>query len=77
MLDGNEVEQPIGKSGKAVVDVSPFGVVKASINWSEGGVTAGASVEVDVVDILEKLAAKSDNKIDDAIVAVVKNALGR
>lgn len=77
MLEGNEVDQQIGKSGKAVVDVSPFGVVKASINWSEGGVTAGASVEVDVIDILEKLAVKSDNKIDDAIVNMVKSALGR
>lgn len=77
MLDGNEVEQPIGKSGKAIVDVSPFGVAKAEITWSEGGTKAGAFIEVDVVEILEKLAAKTDNKVDDALVGMVKSALGR
>lgn len=29
-----------------------------------------------LIEILEKLAAKSDNKIDDALVAAAKRALG-
>lgn len=77
MLDGNEVEKAIGKSGLAIVDVNAQGIARAEANWAEGGVKAGAFVEVDVVEILEKLAAKSDNKIDDAIVGMIKSALGR
>lgn len=77
MLEGNEVEKKIGKGGLAIVDVSASGIARAEANWAEGGVKAAAIIEIDVVPILEMLAAKTDNKIDDAMVAMIKGALGR
>lgn len=77
MLEGVEVTKPIGSGGLAIVDVTPQGIARAEANWSEGGVKAGAFVEVDVIAILEKLVAKSENKFDDAMFAMVKGALGR
>jgi hypothetical protein len=76
-LEGNEVEQKIGSGGLAIVDVSANGIARAEANWSEGGVKAGAFVEIDVILILEKLVVKSDNKMDDALLGMVKSALGR
>lgn len=77
MLEGPEKQGAIGAGGSYIVDVTPQGIAKAEASWSEGGVKAGAFVEVDVVEILEKLALKSDNKIDDAVVNMIKGALGR
>ncbi len=61
-----ELEGKIGSVGTYSVDVTSKGIVKATVG-----------VEVDLVAELEKLALKSDNKIDDAIVNMVKAALGR
>lgn len=61
-----EVQGKIGSVGSYSVDVTPQGIVKATVG-----------VEIDVVVELEKLAAQSDNKIDDAMVAMIKSALGR
>lgn len=77
VMEGNELEKQFGKSGAIVLDVSSSGIATAKIDWAEGGTKAGVFVEVDVMSILEKLAANTDNKIDDAMVGMVKSALGR
>lgn len=64
MLEGNELEGKIGEAGSYAVDVNDKGVAKLT-------------VEIDVVAELEKLAKRTDNQIDDKIVAMVKSALGR
>lgn len=66
MLDGKEVEHKLGEYGTVSVDVDAKGVVEVA-----------ASVKVDLIAELEKLAARSDNSVDDKIVALVKAALGR
>lgn len=75
-------EGQIGNVGSYDLEVSAKGVAtaKASVEIGEADlkpVKASVMVEVDVVVALEILAKKSDNKVDDAIVAMVKNALGR
>jgi hypothetical protein len=77
MFEGTEKQGPIGAGGAYIVDVTDKGIAKAEAKWSEGGVSAGVFVEVDVITILEKLAAQSSNKIDDAMVSMIKGALGR
>lgn len=68
----------IGNVGKYDLEVSSQGVAKATVGIKlEGGVEANVGLSVDVVELLEMLAKKSDNKVDDALVAMVKNALGR
>lgn len=75
-------EGQIGNVGSYDLEVSAKGVAtaKASVEIGEAElkpVKASVMVEVDVVVALEILAKKSDNKVDDALVAMVKNALGR
>lgn len=77
VMEGNELEKQFGKSGAVVLDVNASGIATAKIDWAEGGTKAGIFVEVDVMSILEKLAASTDNKIDDAMVSMIKGALGR
>lgn len=76
-FEGNEVEKKVGAGGLAIVDVSSSGIARAEINYAEGALKGGAYVEIDVVQALEQLAAKTDNKVDDAMVAMIKGALGR
>ena len=40
-----------------------------------GDAKAGMVIELDAIKFAEKLAAKSENKLDDAFVAMVKGAL--
>lgn len=76
-LEGNEVEGKIGSGGGYIVDVDAKGMVKAELTYAEGSVKGGAFVELDLVDLLEKAAAKTENTIDDAAVKMIKSALGR
>lgn len=75
-LEGKELEGPIGDIGKYEVDVDKTGMVKisASVGKDFDGVKASneLSVEVSIFTLLEKLTAKTDTKIDDAIVAKLK-----
>jgi hypothetical protein len=66
MLEGTELEGKIGDYGSYKADITPGGIVEVSV-----GVT------FDIIAELEKLAKKTDNSIDDKIVALVKAALGR
>ncbi len=77
MLEGNEIEKSVGSGGKAVVDVSGQGIVTAKIEWQEGTVKAGMSIEWDMIAELQKLVARTDNKIDDQLLGMIKLALGR
>lgn len=77
MFEGKEVEGKIGAGGSYVVDVTDKGVATAEAKWGEGGVSAKVGMEVDVIVILEMLAAKTTNKVDDSMVAMIKGALGR
>lgn len=80
MFEGNEVEKDLGSVGKAIVDVDAKGMVKVEINASVPELQnckAGAFVHVDVVEVLEMLAKKTDNGVDDTMVGMIKMALGR
>lgn len=65
-LEGNEVEGKVGEFGGYAVDISDKGILKASM-----------SVEIDLLAELEKLALKSNTKLDDSFIAVVKQIMGR
>lgn len=77
MLEGNELEKAVGAGGKLILDVSPQGVAKVQFDYQEGAVKGGLFAEVDVLDILQMLVLKSENKVDDALFNMIKGALGR
>jgi len=64
-LEGKELEGSIGKIGTYSVDLTPKGVVEVSVG-----------VKIDILAELKKLAKRSDNKIDDAAVAIIEKLLG-
>ena len=72
-----EVSGAIGSGGSYSLDVQGNGMCVAQASYSEGALKAGMNIEFDVVVVMEKLAQKSDNKIDDSLVAMIKAALGR
>lgn len=76
-LEGKEVEGKLGTGGGYSVDVDAKGMVRAEVNYAEGALKGGAFIELDLVDLLEKAALKSENKLDDAAVKMIKSALGR
>ena len=65
MLEGKEVEGKMGEYGNYSVDITP-----------KGKIIAAVSVEIDIVGELKKLAAKTTNKVDDKMVAMIEAALG-
>lgn len=77
ILEGKEVEQKLGDKGLLVVDVTDKGIVHVSMSYVDGGLEAGSFVKLDLVSMLEMLVSKTDNNVDDALVASVKAALGR
>ncbi len=77
MLEGKEFEKPIGKSGSVSVDVDSHGYLKIAADWAEGPSKVSFHAEADILAVLEDLAKKTDNKVDDNMVAMVRMALGR
>lgn len=61
ILEGTEFEQKIGQVGAVIVDVTPELKIKVS-----------ASVEVDLIGELKKLAEKTATPIDDAALAWIE-----
>jgi hypothetical protein len=61
VLEGTEFEQKIGQVGSVTVDVTPELKLKVS-----------ASVEVDLLAEIKKLAAKTATPIDDAAIAWIE-----
>lgn len=80
ILEGKEVEVKIGEVGEVTVDVEKTGMVKIAITAHkeiEGVKLASAnSAEISLFVLLEKVAAKTEAKWDDAVVAQVKAILG-
>jgi hypothetical protein len=80
ILEGKEVEVKLGEVGSISVDVEKTGIVKVEIVAEKEieGVKAKTSntVEVSLFVLLEKVAAKTEAKWDDAVVAQLKAILG-
>ncbi len=66
MLEGKEVEGKIGEFGGYSVDVDDKGMIEVAVG-----------VKLDILAELEKIAAKTGTKIDDAVVDALKKLLGR
>lgn len=66
MLEGNELEGNIGSIGNYKVDVQKDGHLEVSVG-----------VKIDLLGEIEKLAAKTGNKIDDSVVEFLKKLMGR
>lgn len=66
VLDGKEVEGKIGNVGAYSVDINDKGEVEVAV-----------SAKIDLLAEIEKLAAKSGTKIDDAVVGFLKKLLGK
>lgn len=66
VLEGKELEGKIGEIGGYSVDVNADGVLEV-----------GVSVKIDLLAEVEKLAAKSGTKVDDAVVDFLKKLLGK
>lgn len=79
MLEGKEIEKDLG-FGKASLDVSDKGIVKIEFAASHPDFPnskGGAFADIDIVEVLEVLAKRTTNGIDDGFVASIKLALGR
>lgn len=77
-MSEKEIEGQIGSAGSYAVDVQANGLVRIDLAAAAGsGIKGGAFVEIPLVAIIEVAAAKSDNKIDDAVVALVKAAFAQ
>lgn len=73
-----ELEGKIGEAGSYAVDVMPSGLVRIDLAAQAGsGIKGGAFVELPLVAIMEAAAAKSDNKVDDVLVGLVKAAFAQ
>ena len=79
MFEGKELEGALGDVGTYSIDVDSKGVAKVEIllGKEEVGMKAGLAVELDILVLLEKAAAKTPAAWDDSIIAKVKAALGR
>lgn len=66
MLEGKELEGKIGEFGGYSVDVDDKGMIEVAVG-----------VKLDILHELEKIAAKTGTKIDDAVVDALKKLLGR
>ena len=80
MLEGKELEGKIGEVGSYSVDVDKNGLVKLEVLASkelEGiKLNSANSAEISIFVLLEKVAAKTEAKWDDAVVAQLKAILG-
>ena len=77
LFEGKELDQKLGEHGSLSIDVTEKGMLEVKLAYADGGLKAGSFVEVDVVSIMELLALKTGNQVDDALVASIKAALGR
>lgn len=80
MLEGKELEGKIGEVGSYSVDVDKNGLVKLEVLASkelEGiKLNSANSAEISIFVLLEKVAAKTEAKWDDSVVAQLKAILG-
>lgn len=80
MLEGKELEGKIGEVGEYFVDVEKNGQVTISLTAKkelEGVLVSSENkAVVNVITLLEKVAAKTEAKWDEAVVAQIKTILG-
>lgn len=82
MLEGNEVEKVFdGGAGKLVVDADDRGSVKVELVYEKdvdgyAKVKTSNSLETNVFNIAEKIAAKTKATWDDSAIAALKKLLG-
>lgn len=80
MLEGKEVEGKIGDVATYSVDVDKTGkvalVLSASKDLDGVKIKSENSIEVELFTLLEKVAAKTETKWDDTVVAQLKAILG-
>lgn len=82
MLEGNELEKTYdGGAGKIVIDVDDKGNVLISNTYKKdvdgyAEVESVTSVKTNILNILEKVAAKTKTTWDDKAIAGIKALLG-
>lgn len=82
ILEGNEVEKEYdGGAGKVVLDVDLQGNVKFSNSYAKdldgyAKVSSQTSLESNIFNIAEKIAAKTNTTWDDTAVKALKSILG-
>lgn len=80
MLEGKELEGKIGEVGEYFVDVEKTGQITISLTAKkelEGVLVSSENkAVVNVITLLEKVAAKTEAKWDEAVVAQIKTILG-
>jgi hypothetical protein len=69
-----EATQEVSKEVEVHEEITAKGMV-ITADYAGTMAKAGIRIEVDVITLLKALAAKTDNKIDDALVAMVAGAL--
>ena len=68
------LEQDISKEVVLTEKISKEGMI-VTASYDGKFATVSLNVEVKLIDMLEKMAADTENKIDDTLVALVKAAL--
>lgn len=66
MFEGKEVSGKIGEYGEYGLDLTEKGMIEASV-----------LLKIDLIAELEKVAAKTNTKLDDYVVKYLKTLLGR
>lgn len=73
-MDAHVIGGPIGSAAKYDVKFSA-GQLVAELDVNEGVFVGGLVVKLDAGKVLDALAAAIPGVIDDAVIAIVKNAL--
>jgi len=82
MLEGNEVDKTFdGGAGHLILDADATGTVKIEMSYEKdldgyAKVKSTNAVETNIVNIAEKIAAKTSTQWDDAAVTMLKKLLG-
>lgn len=78
VLEGNELEGKISDVGGYVIDIDAKGFFKMEAKAGKASeLEAGAYIKGDVLSLIGKLVANSENKVDDKLFEMLKAALGR
>lgn len=78
MLEGNELEGKISDVGGYVIDIDAKGFFKMEAKAGKADeLEAGAFIKGDILALVGKLVANSQNTVDDKLFEMLKAALGR
>lgn len=73
-MEKDLMDGALGSEGKYDVDFVD-GKIKVDLSYMGAQGEAGLYIKLDLVAMLEMAAAKTDNKIDDAVVSMIKGML--